>query len=151
MTLIQQQPLFRAEVASYPSGHPEPGRSVLGTFVSPYAARAMRWLCVQAVFIANGLNPDPDVPWSAGLISIDARSTLDLDLGDAPARLRAWVADEDARHPIVQDLKAGQSFRLDVADWSGRYELTAWPWHSHEPGYGIPWPPSPIGRALVRR
>ncbi|MEU5402115.1 hypothetical protein ABZ348_22795 [Streptomyces sp. NPDC005963] len=126
--------LYWAQViAHYP-----PERDILGVFVTPYAARAMRWLCVQAVRIANGLDLEPDVPWSAALISIDARLTLDLDLGDAPTTLRAWVADEDARRPIVQNLKAGQPFSLEVADWAGRYEFTARPWQSHEPG-GLIW------------
>lgn len=121
----EERVYYRAVVVADGPTQSEPLR--LGVFVTPYAARAVRWLCVQAVRIANGLDPDPDVPWSASLISIDARLTLDLDLGDVPTRLRTWVADEDARHRVVQDLKAGRPFALEVADWAGQYRLTARP------------------------
>ncbi|MFD9716805.1 hypothetical protein [Streptomyces sp. NPDC059076] len=137
--------LYWAEVAAdcLPEP-PEPKPICLGAFVTPYAARAVRWLCVQAERLANGLDPDPDVPWSAALFSVDARTALDLDLGDAPTLLRAWIADEDARREIVQDLKAGHEFSLEAADWTGRYKLTAWSWRTSAQvdlsSFGTPWP-----------
>ncbi|MFE3510586.1 hypothetical protein [Streptomyces sp. NPDC059129] len=65
-------------------GATEPRRLVLGTFATPYAARALRWLCVQAVRIANGLDPDPDVPWSAALMCVTPDPCPSPDPVDVP-------------------------------------------------------------------
>ncbi|MFE5855036.1 hypothetical protein ACFQ61_17740 [Streptomyces sp. NPDC056500] len=100
---------------------------MLGNFATPYAPRAIRWLCVQAVRIANGLDPDPDVPWSAALLCVTPDPHLSLDLTDAPTALRTWVGDDQARRAAFERLRAGLPFMFAVTDWSGRYVLAVWP------------------------
>ncbi|MCM2388584.1 hypothetical protein [Streptomyces albipurpureus] len=125
-------PTYRAEaIVEVPQGGPgqtESAQLVLGRFTTPYAGRALRWTCVQASRIANGLDPDPDVPWSSTLICMSPDDWLDL--GDAPTRLRNWVADEESRLAAYRQLRGGAPFALTASDWSGRYVLTVSPVNS---------------------
>ncbi|MCM2388588.1 hypothetical protein [Streptomyces albipurpureus] len=128
-------PIYRAEaIVEVPQGGSEGAESaqlVLGRFATPYAGRALRWTCVQASRIANGLDPDPDVPWSSTLICMDPDDWLDL--GDAPTQIRNWVADQESRLAAYRQLLDGAPFTLTASDWSGRYVLTVSPVHSDRP------------------
>ncbi|MCM2388710.1 hypothetical protein [Streptomyces albipurpureus] len=107
------------------AGSGEVARVVLGAFATPHVGRALRWLCVQAVRIANGLDPDPEVPWSGALICLEPVGGLEL--GDVSTQLRNWVADEDSRFAAYRQLRRGDPFTLTASDWAGRYALTVWP------------------------
>ncbi|MFE3017743.1 hypothetical protein [Streptomyces sp. NPDC059256] len=130
-------PVYRAEVIAEIVAEAQQGKEegtgaaqlVLGRFNTPYAGRALRWTCVQASRIANGLDPDPDVPWSTALTCIDPNDWLDL--GDVPTQLRNWVADEEGRVAVYRRLRDGDSFTLTASDWSGRYVLVV---RTVEPG-----------------
>lgn len=131
-------------------GDTEPARVVLGAFATPFVRRALRWLSVQAVRIANGLDPDPEVPWSGTLICVEPAAGLEL--GDVPTRLRSWVKDEEARHTAHRQLLDGAPYTLTVSDWTGRYLLTVSPvsvpaTHAADPDEWVPAP----DRASYRR
>ncbi|MCM2393943.1 hypothetical protein [Streptomyces albipurpureus] len=106
-------------------GSSELARVALGAFATPYVRRALRWLSVQAVRIANGLDPDPEVPWSGALICLEP--VAGLELNDVSTQLRDWVMNEEFRHIAYRRLKGGSPFTLTASDWTGRYVLTVWP------------------------
>ncbi|MGX2995185.1 hypothetical protein JNUCC64_12955 [Streptomyces sp. JNUCC 64] len=101
-------------------------RMVLGTFTSPYPGRALRWLRRQAVRIADGLDPDPDV----GPIHPDALNEIPFPdhefPGDAPTRLRAWALSGD-HSPAIRRLRDGGTVQVVAAEFGERYVLTARP------------------------
>ncbi|MGX2997201.1 hypothetical protein JNUCC64_23545 [Streptomyces sp. JNUCC 64] len=100
------------------------GRTVLGSFTSPYPGRVLRWLRKQALRIADGLDPDPSATaCPVTLLHVDP----DAHPHDVPATLRDWAHRDGTRAEARRRLLAGEPFALLSSDHSGAYALTAWP------------------------
>lgn len=125
---------YRAEaVATGPVGGGT-ARVVLGAFRTPDLGLMLGWLSGQALRIADGLDPAPDVRWldpaQRGALMTSAK--LD-ELPSAPAELRAWCASAAEHRTAYDRLRAGQPFELRVADHTGTYSLLAVPYASAGP------------------
>ncbi|MFG2147499.1 hypothetical protein ACGFRG_25435 [Streptomyces sp. NPDC048696] len=98
-------------------------RMVLGTFPTPYRGRALRWLVRQARWIADGLDPNPDVPWLGGEFPQQVQSGLP----DAPHYLRSWCENNASRQAAYDQLGSGHPFTLSATDHNGAFFLSILP------------------------
>lgn len=99
-------------------------RSVfLGGTVAPTRRLVLRWLRGQALRLAGGLDPSPDVPWApAGVLRRIPAAAL-----DAPGALRGWATSVAGQEDAAQRLADGEPFGFLVRDAAGWYRLTARP------------------------
>lgn len=101
-----------------------PVRCVLGTFMSPYPGRVLRWLRGQALRIADGLDPDPvTVSWSKALHPGPAPNEA---VGDVPSAFRAWAQSDGSCDLAQHQLANGATVMVVGEDHTGWYALTAW-------------------------
>lgn len=99
---------------------------VLGTFRTPYPGRMVKWLSTQALRIADGLDPDPEVRWLDPAQRGALVTSPELNrLPSAPAALRAWCADEGGRRVAYERLCEGWPVMVEAADHTGTYVLWA--------------------------
>jgi hypothetical protein len=97
---------------------------VLATWHAVSPRQALLWMRVQALRIANGLDPDPrSSPWAR-----QVPGAVDSGSSDGPARLRIW-ADTVGRERAVRDqLRDGIPVTFTVTDGAnGTFRLAIWP------------------------
>lgn len=95
----------------------------LGGTVAPTRRLALRWLRGQALRLAGGLDPAPDVPWApAGVLR-----RIPAAARDAPGALRGWAASLERQDDAAQRLAFGEPFVFIARDAAGWYRLTARP------------------------
>lgn len=100
-------------------------RILLGRIRTPSPLRAVRWLQVQALRVADGLDPDPAASGWAG--HPGTLRELPAGIPDVPSRLRRWAGDEASREAALDRLRSGAPVTLTTADHTGRYSLTIHP------------------------
>ncbi|MFI6639197.1 hypothetical protein [Streptomyces sp. NPDC050504] len=123
---------YRAEVVATGPVGGGTARVVLGAFRTPDVRLMIGWLADQALRIADGLDPAPDVHWldpaQRGALMTSGSLT---QLPSAPAELRAWCADPEERRTAYDRLRAGRQFVLGAADHTGTYALWVVPCPNH--------------------
>lgn len=93
----------------------------LGTYRAPTLPLALWWLRDRATWIAERLDPRPDlahVPQGALMPVAD-------DTPDVPALLRAWCADSTQQDRVAEELAGGRLVRIATRDDTTEYELLA--------------------------
>lgn len=118
------------------------GRAVLGEEQVLTSKLALRWLCHQALWIADGLDPAPET-WQVDRAYVKATDPV----GDVPTELRVWAEDDAVQQLAREELAAIGRVRLEVRDASGSYWLTAQ--RIAQPSPPVP-PAAPAGTDLHR-
>lgn len=93
----------------------------LGTYRAPTLALALWWLRDRASWIAERLDPRPDVEH----LPPGALVPVADGVPDVPAVLRAWCSDAARQEEMADMLAAGRLVRLAVGDDTTEYELLA--------------------------
>jgi hypothetical protein len=93
----------------------------LGTYRAPTLALALWWLRDRASWMADRLDPRPEVPHfpPSALVPVGGA------VPDVPALLRAWCGDVDRQERVADELAAGRLVRIAVVDDTTEYELLA--------------------------
>ncbi|MFF7446339.1 MULTISPECIES: hypothetical protein [unclassified Streptomyces] len=93
----------------------------LGSYRAPTLALALWWLRDRASWIAERLDPRPDV----GGIPPNALVPVADTVPDVPAVLRAWCCDDAQQERVADELAAGRLIRIATFDETTEYELLA--------------------------
>ncbi|MBZ6231453.1 hypothetical protein [Streptomyces olivaceus] len=93
----------------------------LGTYRAPTLALALWWLRDRASWMAERLDPQPDIPY----LPRSALTPVADDAPDVPRALRAWCADDLQQELVADELAAGRLVRLATSDDTTEYELMA--------------------------
>ncbi|MEV7283721.1 hypothetical protein AB0O01_03990 [Streptomyces sp. NPDC093252] len=120
------------------------GRAVIGRYGSAFVRLVLGWTVMGALRIADGLDPDPGVPWCAPRTLVRVAGAV-AAAGDVPTVLRRWSRSEGDQCAALRQLMGGDPWALIVSDdISGLYSLTVWPVTAREV------PPVPPGNARGR-
>jgi hypothetical protein len=93
----------------------------LGTYRAPTLALALWWLRDRALWIADRLDPQPDLPqYPRG-----ALVPVGPSVPDVPEVLRGWCGDDVRQERVAEELAAGRLVRVAAADDTTEYELLA--------------------------
>jgi hypothetical protein len=93
----------------------------LGTYRAPTLALALWWLRDRASWIAQRLDPQPDVEHLPPGALVPVAETVP----DVPTLLRAWCADPGQQERVAEELAAGRLVRIATSDDTTEYELLA--------------------------
>ncbi|MFJ4714447.1 hypothetical protein [Streptomyces sp. NPDC088785] len=93
----------------------------LGTYRAPTLPLALWWLRDRATWIAERLDPRPELPH----LPEGALMPLADDAPDVPALLRAWCADTEHQERVAEELAGGRLVRVATRDETTEYELLA--------------------------
>nr|WP_202425600.1 hypothetical protein [Streptomyces sp. HUCO-GS316] len=93
----------------------------LGTYRAPTLALALWWLRDRASWMADRLDPRPEVPHFPPSALVPVAGTVP----DVPALLRAWCGDVARQERVADELAAGRLVRIAVVDDTTEYELLA--------------------------
>ncbi|WP_406728887.1 hypothetical protein WJ438_35895 [Streptomyces sp. GD-15H] len=93
----------------------------LGTYRAPTLALALWWLRDRASWIAERLDPRPEVEH----LPPGALVPVANGVPDVPAVLRAWCGDAARQEEMAEALAAGRLVRLAISDDTTEYELLA--------------------------
>ncbi|MEU6376016.1 hypothetical protein [Streptomyces sp. NPDC046909] len=93
----------------------------LGSYRAPTLALALWWLRDRASWIAERLDPHPEV----SRIPPSALVPVAPTVPDVPAVLRAWCADDAQQELVADELAAGRLIRIATSDDTTEYELLA--------------------------
>ncbi|MCX3063081.1 hypothetical protein [Streptomyces beihaiensis] len=93
----------------------------LGTYRAPTLPLALWWLRDRATWIAERLDPSPDLPH----VPRGALAPVADDTPDVPAELRAWCADAAGQERVAEQLAGGRLVRVATSDDTTEYELLA--------------------------
>lgn len=93
----------------------------LGTYRAPTLALALWWLRDRALWIAERLDPRPDVEH----LPAGALVPVADGVPDVPAVLRAWCGDVARQEAAAETLAAGRMVRVATGDDTTEYELLA--------------------------
>ena len=102
----------------------------LGGYWADTPQAAVRWLCAQAVRLADRLDPQPGQGWAQGNAGKALRrlpDELPEDWPDPGQTLRGWCTDEKQRQETAHSLMNGEPFILATRDCTAFYSLTARP------------------------
>lgn len=102
-------------------------RAVLAADTIGSAKLAVRWMRVQALRIAAGLDPDRVPGQSTDEIAASDRLLTPVTdpVGDVPAELRAWARDRNVQQHVRDDLAITGRTHVRAQDSSGCYWLIA--------------------------
>jgi hypothetical protein len=93
----------------------------LGTYRAPTLALALWWLRDRASWIAERLDPRPDVEHFPPSALVPVADTVP----DVPSLLRAWCGDDVQQERVAEELAAGRLVRIATSDETTEYELLA--------------------------
>lgn len=93
----------------------------LGTYRAPTLPLALWWLRDRASWIADRLDPHPELPH----VPEGALMPLADDTTDVPALLRTWCADTVQQERVAEELAGGRLVRVATRDETTEYELLA--------------------------
>ncbi|MFE1249422.1 hypothetical protein [Streptomyces sp. NPDC058735] len=93
----------------------------LGTYRAPTLALALWWLRDRASWIAQRLDPRPEVEHLPPGSLVPVADTVP----DVPMLLRAWCADPARQERVAEELAAGRLVRIATSDDTTEYELLA--------------------------
>ncbi|MDH6628522.1 hypothetical protein M2271_006355 [Streptomyces sp. LBL] len=93
----------------------------LGTYRAPTLALALWWLRDRASWIADRLDPRPEVEHLPSGALVPVAPTVP----DVPTVLRTWCADLAQQGLVADELAAGRLVRIAVFDDTTEYELLA--------------------------
>ncbi|MFE9017721.1 hypothetical protein ACFYNL_03940 [Streptomyces sp. NPDC007808] len=93
----------------------------LGTYRAPTLALALWWLRDRASWMAERLDPRPEVEHFPPGALVPVTATVP----DVPAVLRAWCGDPERQDLVADELAAGRLVRIAVSDDTTEYELLA--------------------------
>ncbi|MDN3024308.1 hypothetical protein [Streptomyces sp. S.PB5] len=93
----------------------------LGSYRAPTLALALWWLRDRASWIAERLDPQPEI----GNIPPSALVPVAGNVPDVPAVLRTWCADDVQQELVADELAAGRLIRIATSDETTEYELLA--------------------------
>jgi hypothetical protein len=93
----------------------------LGTYRAPTLALALWWLRDRANWIADRLDPQPEVEHYPQGSLVPVADTAP----DVPALLRAWCGDVAQQELVGDELAAGRLVRIATSDDTTEYELLA--------------------------
>lgn len=93
----------------------------LGSYRAPTLPLALWWLRDRATWIAERLDPRPELPH----LPEGALMPVSEDTPDVPALLRAWCADATRQELVAEELAGGRLVRIATRDDTTEYELLA--------------------------
>ncbi|PWI13438.1 hypothetical protein DI272_04295 [Streptomyces sp. Act143] len=93
----------------------------LGSYRAPTLALALWWLRDRASWIAERLDPQPEI----SRIPTSALVPVAPSVPDVPAVLRAWCGDAAQQELVAEELAAGRLIRVATSDDTTEYELLA--------------------------
>ncbi|WP_329332081.1 hypothetical protein OG866_04415 [Streptomyces sp. NBC_00663] len=93
----------------------------LGSYRAPTLALALWWLRDRASWIAERLDPQPEI----SRIPPSALVPVAPSAPDVPAVLRAWCGDAAQQELVAEELAAGRLIRIATSDDTTEYELLA--------------------------
>ncbi|MFI9828978.1 MAG: hypothetical protein HOV73_14770 [Streptomyces sp.] len=93
----------------------------LGSYRAPTLALALWWLRDRASWIAERLDPQPEI----SRIPQSALVPVAPSAPDVPAVLRAWCGDAAQQELVAEELAAGRLIRIATSDDTTEYELLA--------------------------
>ncbi|MFF4750532.1 hypothetical protein ACWD5R_17970 [Streptomyces sp. NPDC002514] len=111
---------------------------VLGAYRTASPVLALRWLCGEALRIADRLDPDPDPDPARSAWVRPAMRTVPVPVPDCPTELRAWVTDPDEQCAARERIRGGRPLVVRVPDAGGTFILSVRPADPPRPSGGRP-------------